>query len=85
MNIPLSNTRQPRLTPREIEVTLTWIASGSKAIAARRLHLAEPTVRAHIANVREKYSAVERSAHTKSDLLLCFLEDGHLHSGFRAN
>lgn len=72
-----SDIHQPHLTSREREVILTWLTSHSKAVAARKLHLAEPTVRAHIANVREKYMAVNRCAGTKTELLLRFLEDGH--------
>lgn len=72
-----NDIHQPHLTAREREVILTWLASDSKATAARQLHLAEPTVRAHIANVREKYIAANRYAGTKTELLLRFLEDGH--------
>ena len=81
MTLPHPTNQQPQLTPREIEISLMWIYSESKRAVALHLDLAEATVRAHIANVRQKYVAVHRPAGTKSELLLRLIEDGHYKMG----
>lgn len=73
-----NKARRPKLTKRELEVARVWLRAGSKAATAEELHVAEPTVRTHIANIRQKYLAVDRPAGTKADLLLRLLADGHV-------
>lgn len=69
----------PKLTAREIEVSLAWLASASKSRAAGALHITTDTVSSHIASVRKKYLAVGRPAGSKSDLLLRLMEDRIYH------
>lgn len=72
-----NKVERPKLTKREVEVARTWPRIGSKAATADELHVAEPTVRTHIADIRQKYLAVDRPAGTKSGLLR-LLADGHV-------
>ncbi|MGP6174610.1 LuxR C-terminal-related transcriptional regulator [Corynebacterium sp. A21] len=65
----------PKLTAREIEVSLAWLAAASKSRAGSALHITADTVSSHIASVRKKYLAVGRPAASKSDLLLRLMED----------
>jgi DNA-binding NarL/FixJ family response regulator len=49
-----------RLTEREMEV-LRWMAQGkTNAQIARQLHLAEGTVKKHVANIQDKFGAESR-------------------------
>lgn len=78
-----SDTVEPPvpLSPREREV-LEWYASGEKADrVARRLGVSRETVLFHIRNIRTKYAAAARPAHTKVDLYRRAVEDGVLPPG----
>lgn len=68
--------RRPVLSPREIEVLLTWMAADSKDEAAETLFIAASTVSTHLARIRAKYAAVGRHAPTKTHLLARALQDG---------
>lgn len=70
-------TRQaPALSPREIEVLRVWLLTGSKDEAARSLFIAPTTLNTHLSRIREKYTAVGRTADCKARLLIRALQDG---------
>lgn len=70
-----------RLTRREQEI-LGLYAGGERAESvAVRLGIAHETVLDHVRNIRQKYSAVGRSAPTKVDLYRRAQEDGYLDPG----
>lgn len=70
-----------RLTRRELEI-LGLYAGGERAESvAARLGIAHETVLDHVRNIRQKYSAVGRSAPTKVDLYRRAQEDGYLDPG----
>lgn len=72
-----SRLRKPALSAREIEVMLAWFASDSKTVAARSVYISVGTINTHITRIRQKYSAVGRSAPTKAALFARALQDGH--------
>lgn len=67
-----------RLTDREVEVLRTWLRHDSKQAAATELFISESTVSTHIARIRTKYSAVGRTAATKSELFIRAIQDGYV-------
>ncbi|MGC0366590.1 DNA-binding CsgD family transcriptional regulator [Rhodococcus sp. 27YEA15] len=69
--------RVPRLSPREIEVLLTWLRSDTKRDAAQKLGLGIGTINTHITRIRTKYNDVGRPASTKSALFARAIQDGH--------
>ena len=68
----------PTLSPREIEVMLTWILNDSKSAVCRQLYISSGTVNTHVARIRDKYQSVGRPAPTKAALLARALQDGHI-------
>jgi DNA-binding CsgD family transcriptional regulator len=70
--------RAPTLSPREIEVMLTWILNDSKSAVCRQLYISPGTVNTHVARIRDKYQSVGRPAPTKAALLARALQDGHI-------
>lgn len=73
-----SRATRPQLTTREIEV-LTLLYSGmvSKQVA-RKLDLAESTVKEHLKRIRSKYAALGRPTKTRIELLQRAVEDGYV-------
>jgi DNA-binding NarL/FixJ family response regulator len=73
-----SRVTRPQLTAREIEV-LTLLYSGmvSKQVA-RKLDLAESTVKEHLKRIRSKYAALGRPTKTRIELLQRAVEDGYV-------
>ncbi|WLP89707.1 MULTISPECIES: LuxR C-terminal-related transcriptional regulator [Gordonia] len=68
--------RKPKLSRREVEVLMAWLAADSKEEAAEALFIAASTVSTHLARIRAKYTAVGRPAPTKTHLLARALQDG---------
>ncbi|UCZ91764.1 helix-turn-helix transcriptional regulator [Gordonia sp. WA4-43] len=68
---------RPSLSDREVEVLLAWLAAESKEDAAARLFISASTVSTHLARIRAKYTAVGRSAPTKTHLFARALQDGY--------
>ena len=68
---------KPDLSAREGEVLLTWLASDSKEQAAEALFISASTVSTHLARIRAKYTAVGRTAPTKTHLFARALQDGY--------
>ncbi|MFT4087135.1 MAG: LuxR C-terminal-related transcriptional regulator [Gordonia sp. (in: high G+C Gram-positive bacteria)] len=68
---------KPALSSREVEVLLAWLISESKEEAAARLYISASTVSTHISRIRAKYSAIGRTAPTKTHLLARALQDGY--------
>ncbi|MFD6397546.1 LuxR C-terminal-related transcriptional regulator [Nocardia sp. NPDC060249] len=66
----------PQLSPREVEVLLTWIRVDTKSDVGKSLHIAIGTVNTHLARIRDKFAAVDRAAPTKALLLARALQDG---------
>jgi DNA-binding NarL/FixJ family response regulator len=73
-----SRVTRPQLTTREVEV-LTLLYSGmvSKQVA-RKLDLAESTVKEHLKRIRSKYAALGRPTKTRIELLQRAVEDGYV-------
>lgn len=72
----LEAPRQPRLSHREVEVLLAWLACDSKERAAERLYLSPCTLNTYLTRVRAKYAEVGRPAPTKAALVARALQDG---------
>ena len=74
----LSDTRanRPKLAPQEAAALRLWFQGMSKASVARRMGIAEDTVKAYINRARVKYANVGRPAPSKAALLTRALEDG---------
>lgn len=68
--------RRPRLSPRELEVLLSWFRTESKDLVAASLHITRATVNTHLARIRTKYAEVGRPAPTKAALIARALQDG---------
>ncbi|KAF0845275.1 response regulator transcription factor [Nocardia caishijiensis] len=66
----------PELSPREVEVLIAWIRAETKSEVAKALYISIGTVNTHLARIREKFAAVDRSAPTKAALLARALQDG---------
>lgn len=69
---------RPRLTDREIEVLKLLFEGLVTKQVARRLGLAESTVKEHLKRIRSKYAALGRSARTRVELVQRAVEDGYL-------
>lgn len=69
----------PALSPREFEVLRVWLLTGSKDDAARSLFIAPTTLNTHLSRIRDKYTAVGRTATSMARLLICALQDGIVH------
>lgn len=67
----------PRLSGREIEVLIAWLAADSKEQAAARLFITASTVNTHLTRIRAKYVAVGRPAKSKASLFARAIQDGH--------
>lgn len=67
--------QMPRLSPREREVLVRWLACDSKAELGTQLYLSVSTINTHLARIRDKYAAVGRPAPTKTALLARALQD----------
>lgn len=68
----------PHLTTREVEAIRLYAAGMKLTSVARRLGVAEHTVRTYLLRARAKYEEVGRPTLTKSDLYIRALEDGLL-------
>ncbi|MFE3193826.1 response regulator transcription factor [Nocardia sp. NPDC059240] len=78
MSVPITYSpphTRPALSPREIEVLLTWLRCDSKEAAAQELYLSVATVSTHIARIRAKYVAAGRGAATKAALFARAVQD----------
>ncbi|MEU6582475.1 helix-turn-helix transcriptional regulator [Nocardia sp. NPDC046763] len=78
MSVPLDYTPphvRPALSPREVQVLLAWLRCDSKEAAAQELYLSVATVSTHIARIRAKYAAADRSAATKAALFARAVQD----------
>lgn len=73
---PRPQLRRPQLSPREVEVLLSWLRCDSKNSVATRLFLSIGTVNTHLARIRTKYSEVGRPAPTKAALVARAVQDG---------
>ncbi|GAA4482258.1 LuxR C-terminal-related transcriptional regulator [Rhodococcus olei] len=73
---PRQQLRRPQLSPREIEVLLSWLRCDSKNSVATHLFLSIGTVNTHLARIRTKYSEVGRPAPTKAALVARAVQDG---------
>lgn len=71
-----SGASRPELTVRELEVLVAWFQTESKELVARRLFLADSTVRTYLQRVRAKYAAAGRPATTKAALVARAIQDG---------
>jgi DNA-binding NarL/FixJ family response regulator len=71
-----SRTDRPRLTPREIDVLVSWFACESKDMVARKLGLSVRTVNSYIDRVRIRYANAGRPAPTKAALVARAIQDG---------
>lgn len=67
---------RPRLTPRETDVLVSWFASESKEMVARKLGLSVSSVSTYIDRVRVKYANAGREAPTKAALVARAIQDG---------
>jgi DNA-binding NarL/FixJ family response regulator len=67
---------RPRLTPREIDVLVSWFSCESKEMVGRKLGLSPSTVGSHIDRVRIKYANTGRDAPTKAALVARAIQDG---------
>jgi DNA-binding NarL/FixJ family response regulator len=74
----LADTRdnRPRLAPKEAEALRLWFQGMSKASVARRMGIAEDTVKEYINRARARYADVGRPAPSKAAMLTRALEDG---------
>lgn len=72
-----TNSHNPRLSAREIEVLLAWLRADSKQDVALELHVGVGTVNTHISRIRTKYINVGRPAPTKAALFARAIQDGH--------
>lgn len=68
----------PGLSPREVEVVTLFATGLLMGSVARRLGIAEETVKTHLQRARRKYDAVGRPAGTQTEIYLRAVEDGHL-------
>lgn len=68
--------RKPVLSPREVEVLLTWLRCDSKSTVAADLFLSLGTVNTHLSRIRAKYAEVDRPAPTKASLVARAIQDG---------
>lgn len=75
-NTPVPRPR-PKLSKREVEVLVVWLAHDSKEQAAQQLFLSSSTVNTHIARIRTKYRIIGRPAPSKTALLIRALQDGY--------
>ena len=74
----VSRTTRPRLTAREVEVlTLLYQGMVSKQVA-RKLNLAESTIKEHLKRIRGKYATLGRPVKTRIELLQRAVEDGYV-------
>ena len=60
--------RRPSLSPREVEVLVSWIKQESKSTTGQALYITASTVRTHLQRIRQKYADVGRPARTKAAL-----------------
>jgi DNA-binding NarL/FixJ family response regulator len=67
---------RPRLTPREVDVLVSWFASESKEMVARKLNLSVSSVNTYINRIRIKYANMGREAPTKAALVARAIQDG---------
>lgn len=67
---------RPKLSGQERAALLFWFQGMSKESVAKRMSIAETTVRQYIARARAKYAATGRKAATKTALLARAIEDG---------
>lgn len=73
--------RAPHLSERELQVVKLYAAGLPAKSVARRLGIAEDTVKEFLRRVRRKYAAAGRPADTKATLTLRAIEDGHVRAG----
>ncbi|MGA5541344.1 response regulator transcription factor [Mycobacterium sp. NPDC051198] len=68
--------RRPALSPREIEVLVSWIKQESKTNTGQELYITTSTVRTHLQRIRRKYADIGRPARTKAALAIRAIQDG---------
>jgi DNA-binding NarL/FixJ family response regulator len=68
----------PGLSAREIEVVKHYASGLLLSSIARRLGVAEETVKTHLRRARRKYAGVGRSADTQTGLYIRAVQDGYL-------
>ncbi len=73
--------RIPSLSEREVQVVKLYAAGLPAKSVARRLGIAEDTVKEFLRRIRRKYAAAGRPAATKAELTLRAVEDGHVRPG----
>lgn len=67
---------RPELTPREVDVLVSWFACESKDMVARKLGLSVRTVNSYIDRARIRYANAGRPAPTKAALVARAVQDG---------
>jgi DNA-binding NarL/FixJ family response regulator len=67
---------RPKLTPREVDVLVSWFACESKDMVARKLGLSVRTVNSYIDRARIRYAHAGRPAPTKAALVARAIQDG---------
>ena len=74
---PSRGRRRPRLSPRQHEVLVAYVAgSALLPTVARELGMDPETLKTHLRRIRAKYAEVGRSAPTRRDLYVRAVEDG---------
>ncbi|WP_267891893.1 response regulator transcription factor [Mycolicibacterium conceptionense] len=73
---PGAPVRRPSLSPREIEVLVSWLKQESKSTTGQALYITASTVRTHLQRIRQKYADVDRPARTKAALAIRAIQDG---------
>jgi DNA-binding NarL/FixJ family response regulator len=67
---------RPKLTPREVDVLVSWFACESKEMVSRKLGLSVRTVNTYIDRARIRYANAGRPAPTKASLVARAIQDG---------
>ncbi|GAB3875785.1 hypothetical protein GCM10029964_020910 [Kibdelosporangium lantanae] len=71
-----TRTDRPKLTPREVDVLVSWFACESKEMVGRKLGLSVRTVNSYIDRARIRYAHAGRPAPTKAALVARAIQDG---------
>ncbi|GLZ30371.1 hypothetical protein Lesp02_25600 [Lentzea sp. NBRC 105346] len=71
-----SRADRAQLTPREVDVLVSWFACESKEMVARKLGLSVRTVNSYIDRARIRYANAGRPAPTKAALVARAVQDG---------
>ena len=71
-----TRAKRPALSPREREVLRMYATGNTLGSTARRLGISESTTKTHLHRIKEKYAAVGRPIHHRTDYTLRHREDG---------